>query len=182
MIPRGGQVTCHGREAKAARLKSNTSGKLPWPIDPQAPRGPEFGPSGSALLLGFAACFGRPKLGASELRETPIVKAVQRVRARWSISAVRRRSPPPRRSGRRRRTTSRRVNGMGTGVVIDPRGYIVTNHHVVDGVHEILVTMADGQRYVAKLVARDMETDLADHQDRRRRTACPSCRSAPPPI
>ena len=29
---------------------------------------------------------------------------------------------------------SRRVNGMGTGVVIDPRGYIVTNHHVVEGV------------------------------------------------
>ena len=47
--------------------------------------------------------------------------------------------------------TSRRVNGMGTGVVIDSRGYILTNHHVVDGVREILVTLADGQRHVAKL-------------------------------
>ena len=56
---------------------------------------------------------------------------------------------------------SRRVNGMGTGVVIDPRGYIVTNHHVVDGVHEIIVTLADGRRHVAKLLARDLETDLA---------------------
>ena len=46
-------------------------------------------------------------------------------------------------------------------MLIDSRGYIVTNHHVVDGVREILVTMADGQRHVAKLVARDMETDLA---------------------
>ena len=50
---------------------------------------------------------------------------------------------------------------MGTGVVIDARGYILTNHHVVDGVREIQVTLADGKRYIAKLVARDMETDLA---------------------
>jgi serine protease Do len=55
----------------------------------------------------------------------------------------------------------RRVNGMGTGVVIDARGYIVTNYHVVDGVREILVTQADGRRQVAKLIARDLETDLA---------------------
>jgi serine protease Do len=56
---------------------------------------------------------------------------------------------------------SRRVNGMGTGVVIDERGYIVTNHHVVDGVREIEVTLYDGTRYIAKLVARDPKTDLA---------------------
>ena len=66
----------------------------------------------------------------------------------------------------------RRVNGMGTGVVIDPRGYIVTNHHVVDGVREILVTLADGRRHVAKLVARDLETDLARDQDRRAGCRC----------
>ena len=50
---------------------------------------------------------------------------------------------------------------MGTGVLIDPRGYILTNYHVVDGVHEIHVTLADGQRHVARLLARDKETDLA---------------------
>ena len=50
---------------------------------------------------------------------------------------------------------------MGTGVMIDPRGYILTNYHVVDGVREILVTMADGKKYIASLVARDLETDLA---------------------
>jgi serine protease Do len=57
--------------------------------------------------------------------------------------------------------SSHRVNGMGTGVVIDPRGYIVTNYHVVDGVRKILVTMADGRQQIAKLTARDRETDLA---------------------
>jgi serine protease Do len=50
---------------------------------------------------------------------------------------------------------------MGTGVVIDPRGYILTNHHVVDGVRRINVTLNTGQSYVAQIVGRDRETDLA---------------------
>ena len=50
---------------------------------------------------------------------------------------------------------------MGTGVVIDPRGYILTNYHVVEGVREIQVTLADESHTVATLVARDLETDLA---------------------
>lgn len=40
----------------------------------------------------------------------------------------------------------RRVNGMGTGVVIDSRGYIVTNYHVVEGVRRIEVTLASGKQ------------------------------------
>ena len=112
------------------------------------------------MHLGFAACFGRPEPARSELRETPIVKAVQRVRA--AVVNIRGEKTVTVPAGQAPGAdTSRRVNGMGTGVVIDPRGYILTNHHVVDGVHEILVTLADGERYVAKLVARDMETDLA---------------------
>ena len=50
---------------------------------------------------------------------------------------------------------------MGTGVLIDPRGYIITDYHVVDGVREIHVTRADGERHIAKLVARDKDADLA---------------------
>ena len=50
---------------------------------------------------------------------------------------------------------------MGTGVVIDERGYVLTNHHVVDGVREIQVTLADGKHRTAKLLARDPDTDLA---------------------
>jgi serine protease Do len=56
---------------------------------------------------------------------------------------------------------TRKVNGMGTGVVIDERGYIITNHHVVDGVREIKVNLADGKSYLARLVAHDPQTDLA---------------------
>jgi serine protease Do len=111
--------------------------------------------------MAILCCFlGIASLEASELRETPIVKAVQRVRA--SVVNIRGEKTVAVPVGQAAGTEAgRRVNGMGTGVVIDPRGYIVTNHHVVDGVAEILVTLANGQRYVAKPVTRDMETDLA---------------------
>lgn len=55
----------------------------------------------------------------------------------------------------------RRVNGMGTGIVIDHRGYILTNHHVVFGVRRIQVTLADGEQFNARLIAHDPQTDLA---------------------
>jgi serine protease Do len=55
----------------------------------------------------------------------------------------------------------RHVNGMGTGVVVDKRGYIVTNYHVVNGVRRIQVTMADGKTYLAQLVSFDKDSDLA---------------------
>jgi serine protease Do len=56
---------------------------------------------------------------------------------------------------------TKRVNGMGTGVVIDERGYIITNFHVVDGVKKITVTTANRETYIAQLVSRDAKTDLA---------------------
>ncbi|QDS90487.1 putative periplasmic serine endoprotease DegP-like precursor [Rosistilla ulvae] len=53
------------------------------------------------------------------------------------------------------------VNGMGTGVVIDSRGYVVTNFHVVQDVNDIRVTLADGRPAVARVIAHDLRTDLA---------------------
>ena len=56
----------------------------------------------------------------------------------------------------------RRVESAGSGVVVDARsGYIVTNHHVVDGAHEIRVTLSDGREFPAKLVGADGPVDLA---------------------
>ncbi|MCS7045490.1 MAG: trypsin-like peptidase domain-containing protein [Gemmataceae bacterium] len=57
--------------------------------------------------------------------------------------------------------TQQRVNGMGTGIVIDPRGYIVTNHHVVDDVAVLRIRLADGASHNATVVARNAEMDLA---------------------
>ena len=55
----------------------------------------------------------------------------------------------------------RRMEGQGSGFVIDPSGYIVTNNHVVDGADKIVVTMHDGKKLDATLVGRDVKTDLA---------------------
>jgi len=57
--------------------------------------------------------------------------------------------------------TQHRVNGMGTGIVIDSRGYLITNHHVVDDVYALRVRLYDGTTLPAKVVARDPEQDLA---------------------
>ena len=56
---------------------------------------------------------------------------------------------------------SQQVNGMGAGVIIDPRGYILTNQHVVQDVGRIEVTLYDGTRHIGRLIARDADTDLA---------------------
>jgi len=54
-----------------------------------------------------------------------------------------------------------RVNGMGSGVVIDSRGYILTNHHVVDRVQGIAVQLYDGKTYSATVLQFDPVLDLA---------------------
>lgn len=52
-------------------------------------------------------------------------------------------------------------HALGSGFLVDPAGYIVTNNHVVDGAHKISVTLDDGSSHPAKLVGRDAKTDLA---------------------
>jgi len=50
---------------------------------------------------------------------------------------------------------------MGTGVILDGRGYILTNQHVVDKVQGILVHLSDGTNYPGRVVQQDETTDLA---------------------
>jgi serine peptidase DegS len=53
------------------------------------------------------------------------------------------------------------LQGLGSGVVIDRAGYVVTNYHVIRGAAEILVELADGRVAVPKIVGADPETELA---------------------
>jgi serine protease Do len=59
------------------------------------------------------------------------------------------------------RKFKRELRGLGTGMVIDEQGHVLTNNHVVAGATLIEVVMADGNRHKATLVGRDPKTDLA---------------------
>lgn len=110
------------------------------------------------LILGWPA--SRPVEAAS--RKTPVVEAVQKVQpcvvsissekkaastSRWPFSAEENQRP--------------RVSGMGTGVILDGRGYVLTNFHVVDKVQGIEVHLFDGTVYPARLLQHDEGMDLA---------------------
>ena len=55
----------------------------------------------------------------------------------------------------------RRGASLGSGFVVDPDGFVVTNNHVIAEADEITVQFADGHDYEAELIGRDQQTDLA---------------------
>ncbi|MCF7221452.1 trypsin-like peptidase domain-containing protein [Marilutibacter chinensis] len=59
--------------------------------------------------------------------------------------------------------TQERINeSLGSGVIVDAqRGYILTNHHVIEGADEVSVTLADGRTLAANFVGSDPDTDVA---------------------
>jgi serine protease Do len=95
-------------------------------------------------------------------RRTPTVDAVQRTRdATVNIHSERTAQGPATEELFALAPSQNRINGMGTGIVVDPRGYIVTNQHVVEDVQVIRVRLADGTLVSAHVLARDPESDLA---------------------
>lgn len=56
---------------------------------------------------------------------------------------------------------SRKIVGTGSGVIISPDGYIITNHHVIDNASEVIVTTNDNKEYEAVIVGSDEVTDVA---------------------
>jgi serine protease Do len=114
----------------------------------------------ACIAVCLVALHGASFAFASTLRNSAIVRAVKAARpavvnihGHKTISATT--------AGYPGSEATRKVNGMGTGVIVDPRGYIITNYHVVEGVREIKVTLHDGKSFVGRLIAHDPQTDLA---------------------
>ena len=54
-----------------------------------------------------------------------------------------------------------RSTGLGSGVIVSNKGYILTNHHVIEAADEIEVATADGKKFKARVVGSDPDTDIA---------------------
>ena len=54
-----------------------------------------------------------------------------------------------------------KVKSSGSGVVISPDGYVLTNYHVIENAHEIIVTLPGGEEYKSEIIGKDRFTDLA---------------------
>src|SRR5437867_4743108 len=60
-----------------------------------------------------------------------------------------------------RRRPREDARATGSGVLVDPKGYILTNNHVIENAQEIIVRLSDQRKFPARLVGRDPKTDLA---------------------
>jgi serine protease Do len=116
-----------------------------------------------AILLGLAAVgWPGPQPGWAASRRTPVVEAVQKVQpCVVSISSEKKAASSSRWPFTAEENARPRVSGMGTGVILDARGFILTNHHVVDKVQGIEVHLVDGSNYPARLIQFDEAMDLA---------------------
>ncbi len=54
-----------------------------------------------------------------------------------------------------------KITSLGSGVIVSPDGYIITNEHVIDNGEDITVTLSDGRQFKAKIVGKDVRLDLA---------------------
>ena len=117
-----------------------------------------------AIGIGLAASFG-PTPGASAdqaSRRTAVSEAVRKAQPSVvSISSEKKAASTSRWPFSSEESQRPRVSGMGTGVIIDGRGFILTNHHVVDKVQGIEVHLLDGTNLPARVIQSDKEMDLA---------------------
>jgi serine protease Do len=114
----------------------------------------------SSLAMGLSLSLGTVSAQATDpsARVSPIVRAIQRAEAAVVSIQGNKVIATASASGA---GSKQEVNGMGTGVIIDRRGYIITNLHVVEDVGRIEVTLSDGSTAIAKLLNYDPSTDLA---------------------
>jgi len=116
-----------------------------------------------AALVGVAmAGIAGPARADRASRRTPVVDSVERAKLSVvNISSEKNSASTSRWPFKPEESQRPRVSGMGSGVIVDARGFILTNHHVVDKVQGIEVHLFDGTNLPARVVQSDREMDLA---------------------
>ena len=128
----------------------------------------------AVLALLFApAMADAPKLvpqspGEVHLSFAPVVKKAQPAVVNVYASRVERRASNPlfddpifRQFFGQEGGDARSSQSLGSGVIVDPSGLVVTNHHVIEGMTEVKVALSDHREFEAKIVLRDPRSDLA---------------------
>ena len=117
-----------------------------------------------AALWGVAALLltAAPAQGLAAVKRSPVVDAVKRAQPSVvSISSEKKAASNSRWPFSTEEGQRPRVSGMGTGVILDGRGYILTNQHVVDKVQGIEVHLLDGTSLSGRVLQQDVARDLA---------------------
>lgn len=116
-----------------------------------------------AALLGLSFGGISPEARADlASRKTAVSEAVRKAQPSVvSISSEKKAASTSRWPFSNEESQRARVSGMGTGVIVDARGFIITNHHVVDKVQGIEVHLSDGTNLPARVIQSDRDMDLA---------------------
>ena len=131
-----------------------------------------FGPTASAAPVAPAAAAAPAPLATASYAGVveQVTPAVVTIRSERRVRNISQELPEGLREffgdqfgqGRRgRQMPERREGGLGSGVIVRPDGYILTNHHVVDGAEQVNVELTDGRSFKAKVVGSDQPSDLA---------------------
>jgi serine protease Do len=170
---RRGRLAAAGGAAFALAL-AGTTALTPVPGGAGAQPAPAAGPAG-----GTAVALPRPA-GPADFADLAarVTPAVVRVTVSARLDAVRGAAelPPELRGtpfeeffrrfgggepGPRFAPPPRRAMGQGSGFIIDPDGYVVTNNHVVGNADKVTVELADGRKLDARVIGADPQTDIA---------------------
>ncbi len=116
------------------------------------------------LLAALAAAPGAPSPAAAQeaARRTPLVVMVERVSpavVNIAAEAIVREVDPF--FGMFFGSRRRRAQSLGSGLIVEPSGIVVTNAHVIEGASRIVVTMQDGRELEAEVLGSDRDSDLA---------------------
>lgn len=142
------------RPAHVALLSALFAAGLGWAADPVPPVPTRMPASPGSVIAPAPASTSKRRDETVELVDR-VKAAVVNIHSERTVSGA---SDDPFRPALGQ---PQRVNGMGTGIVLDPRGYVVTNYHVVDDVQSLRCRLADGTNLTARVVALDKESDLA---------------------